>query len=169
VKKLYLLRHAKAAAAAVGDADRERPLTERGQRAARALARWMAEKRLEPELILCSSATRTRQTLALILPSFARARQVLYEDALYLADARGLLARLRQVPASVASVLLVGHNPGLEELAAQLAGGSRRLGDGLPTGALVVFELAADWDEAGDKAARFVGLVTPKELGRERD
>ena len=169
MKKLYLLRHAKAASALEGGADRERPLTERGQRAARAVARWMAEKGLEPELILCSSAVRTRQTLALILPACARARQVLYEDGLYLAEARALLARLRRVPAASASVMLVGHNPGLEELATHLAGGSRRLAPGLPTGALVIFDLSSDWDELEKEGTRLVELVTPKELSRERD
>jgi phosphohistidine phosphatase len=129
----------------------------------------MAENRVEPELILCSSAVRTRQTLSLILPVFAQSRQVLYEDGLYLAEARNLLARLRQVPAAAASTLLVGHNPGLEELAAQLASRSRRLAAGLPTGALVIFELSAGWDELGEEGSRFVELVTPRELGRERD
>ena len=168
MKKLYLLRHAKAAPAQDGGADRERPLTERGQRAARALARWLGARRVEPELILCSSAVRTRQTLALILPAFAAARQVLYEEGLYLAEARGLLARLRKVPAATASVLLVGHNPGLEELMVRLAGEAGRRAE-MPTGALALFELAAGWDELDAASARLTELVTPKDFGRERE
>src|SRR5260370_33468935 len=124
VSELHLLRHAKATPQGDGT-DRERPLEQRGRRAAQAVAAWAAEHRLAPALVLCSPALRTRQTLDIIAPAFARPPQLLIEDALYLATARQLVAQLRPGPASAASVIIVGHNPGLQELATPLTDVSR--------------------------------------------
>ena len=116
--------------------------------------------------MLCSDAVRTRQTLALVLPRIGGQPTVLYEDGLYLAEAEALLARLRHVPAERASVLLVGHNPGLHALAVMLAAGAagRRLRDGLPTASVAWFEAEGGWAALGSARARLAHFVTPKTL-----
>ena len=173
MSELHLLRHAKAAPQGEGT-DRDRPLEQRGRRGAQAVAAWAAEHKLSPALVLCSPAVRTRQTLDIVAPAFARPPQILFEDALYLATARQLMARLRQVPASTAGVMLVGHNPGLHELAALLSdvsGGPlmARLAGGLPTAALASYEVAVPWAALDKQRARFAGLVTPKDLAKGLD
>jgi phosphohistidine phosphatase len=166
---LLLLRHAKAVPQGDEGSDSDRPLAEKGARQMRALAAWAAERRIRPALVLCSSAVRTRQTLALIAAKL-KDPETLFEDEIYLAGARALLHRLRNVPATCASVMVVGHNPGLHELSMLLlrsgAGASaRRLKDGMPTGALAMFELDGPWTSLDRGAARLVEFVTPKELG----
>ncbi len=173
VSELHLLRHAKATPQGEGT-DRERPLEQRGRRAAQAVAAWAAEHRLAPALVLCSPALRTRQTLDIIAPAFARPPQILIEDALYLATARQLVARLRQVPASAASVMIVGHNPGLHELATLLSdvsGGPlmARLAAGLPTAALASYEVAVPWSGLDRRLGSLARLVTPKDLMKGLD
>jgi phosphohistidine phosphatase len=173
VSALHLLRHAKAAPQGEGT-DRERPLEQRGRRAAQALAAWAEKRRLAPALVLCSPAVRTRQTLDIVAPAFARPPQILFEDALYLATAAQLMTRLRVVPAGTASVMIVGHNPGLHELATILSDVSSgplmaRLAAGLPTAALASYEIAVPWPALDRQGARFAGLVTPKELAKGLD
>jgi len=170
VSELHLLRHAKAAPQGEGT-DRERPLEQRGRRAAQALAAWAAEHKLAPALVLCSPSTRTRQTLDIIAPALLRPPQILFEDALYLATAGQLLARLRQIPAGTTCVMVVGHNPGLHELAALLSdvtGGPlmARLAAGLPTAAMASYEIAVPWSALDRRLARVTALLTPKDLAK---
>lgn len=121
--------------------------------------------------MLCSSAVRTRQTLDAILPALEPAPEVLVEDGLYGAGVEELLARLRAVPAAVPSVLLIGHNPGIGELALALAGRGdaaalQRLRGGYPTGALATLAIAdAGWAELRGGGAALRGYVVPRELG----
>jgi phosphohistidine phosphatase len=173
MNELSLLRHAKAVPQEEGGADRDRPLEQRGRRAAQAVAQWIAEHRLEPQLVLCSPALRTRQTLDLVAAAFRHPPKLVIDEELYLADARALLARLRRVPAETGSVLLVGHNPGFHELAVFLSDVAHgplmaRLG-GFPTGALARFEVATGWAALERKTARLAALVLPKELTRGLD
>jgi phosphohistidine phosphatase len=169
MNRLYLLRHAKAAPQAPGTEDRERPLADKGGRAMRELGAWAAETGLAPALILCSPAVRTRQTLALLLPHLGGRPEVKLEEALFLAAAEALAARLRRVAAKCPSVLLVGHNPGIEALAVALlqvpAGPlGKRLREGMPTAALAAFELDGSWAALDDGAARLTHYITPKDL-----
>ncbi|HKW53939.1 MAG TPA: histidine phosphatase family protein, partial [Stellaceae bacterium] len=102
---------------------------------------------------------------------FSKPPQILFEDGLYLATARQLLARLRQVPAGTACVMVVGHNPGLHELAAFLSdvsGGPlmARLAAGLPTAAMASYEIAVPWRALDRQRARFAALLTPKDLAK---
>lgn len=173
VSELYLLRHAKAAPAEDAAGDRERPLEQRGRRAAQAIAAWIAERRLSPGLVLCSPALRTRQTLDLVSPAFARPPQIRIEEALYLATAPQLLARLRQLPDSADSIMLVGHNPGLYELSHLLADATTgplmaRLG-AFPTGALAGYAVATAWPALDRRCARLVAVALPKDLARSFD
>jgi phosphohistidine phosphatase len=122
---LYVLRHAKSSWDDPTLDDRDRPLASRGRRDAQRLAGFLQRESVAPALVLCSSSLRTRQTLAAILPSLEGDIQVLVADGLYGADVEQLLERLRALPDSVPSVLLIGHNPGLHELVLRLAPGER--------------------------------------------
>ena len=173
MSELYLLRHAKAVPQEEGGPDRERPLEQRGRRAAQAVAQWIAEHGVAPELVLCSPSLRTRQTLDIVAAAFPRPPKMLIEDGLYLATARELVARLHRLPADTARVMLVGHNPGFQELASYLsdvATGSlmARLGS-FPTGALASFQIDIAWAALERKCARLVALAAPKELVRGLD
>jgi phosphohistidine phosphatase len=170
MSELYLLRHAKAVAQEAGDADRDRPLEQRGRHAAQAVARWVEEQRLSPDLVLCSPSIRTRQTLDLVAPAFLRPPEILLEPAIYLAGARELLERVRKVPDAVTKLMLVGHNPGFHELALYLSDVATgplvaRLG-GFPTGALARFRVETSWTALARHHAHLTAVVLPKELLR---
>ena len=164
---LYLLRHAKSSWDEPGLADHERPLAARGRRDGKRIAEHLRGEGIEPELVLCSSAERTRETLELVRPALGAAT-VLVEDELYGASSDRLLARIRQVPEEVASVLVIGHNPGLEELALELASSGdelERLEVKFPTAALATLELAGGWGRAAPGGATLTAYVVPKQLG----
>jgi len=158
VKQLYLLRHAKSSWDDPSLADHERPLAPRGLRASG----------IEPALVLCSPSRRTRETLEFL--SGAIGGEVRFEPALYAADEDVLLGVLRGVPARVPSVLLIGHNPGLQRLAVTLVGSEdeeqiAKLIEKMPTGALASFALPIDdWSELAPKAGKLVGYVVPRDL-----
>ena len=173
MRTLWLLRHAKAAGEDP-EGDHARPLTGRGERAMEALAGWAKGASFAPQLALCSTALRARQSLALLLPALARPPEVVYEDALYLAPARRLLNRLRKLPDATARVLLVGHNPGLQELALLLADRAsdtpaERLAESFPTAALAGFECREGWAALASHSARLTRFLTPKDLEAGRD
>src|SRR5690242_12673674 len=168
LSELYLLRHAKAVPAEEGGADRDRALEPRGRRAVQAMAAWIGEHHILPDLVLCSPSLRTRQTLDIVMPGFDRPPKIALDEALYLAAADRLLARLRRVPASAERVLLVGHNPGLHELTLFLAESPSgpllaRLG-GFPTGVMARFEVGIPWSALGRRTARLNAVINPKEL-----
>jgi phosphohistidine phosphatase len=173
MRTLYLLRHAKAVPQEEGGPDRERPLEKRGRRAAKAVAEWMAEHKVAPALVLCSPSLRTRETLELVAPEFPHLPEILFEEGLYLATARQLLTRLRRVPAETRSVMLVGHNPGFQELAMYLSevvtGPLVARLAAFPTGALATFEIEPPWSQLERKQARLVAVAAPKELMRGED
>jgi phosphohistidine phosphatase len=164
---LYLLRHAKSSWDDSGRPDHERPLAPRGVRAGERMARHLREAGVAPQLVLCSSAARARQTLELVRPSLGDA-EVRVEDELYAASSAQLSARLRAVPEAVADVLLVGHNPGLQELALALAAGGAALPDlaaKFPTGALATLRIGqAAWAELADGDAELTALAAPRRL-----
>src|SRR5262245_58948257 len=120
MQRLYLLRHAKSSWKDPDLADHDRPLARRGRRASGAIAAYLRERDIEPELVLCSSARRTRETLERLEPVLG-SPAVRIEPELYAAGASALLERLRRVPDAVGSVMLIGHNPGMEDLAIDVA------------------------------------------------
>jgi phosphohistidine phosphatase len=166
LKTLYLLRHAKAGESPLGDA--ARPLVKKGRKAAEAMGAFLGTLEPAPELVLCSTAVRTRETLELVLTGLSLPRSVLFEEELYLAEPAALLARLHEVPAATAAVLVIGHNPGLHELGARLATEPGRLAEGFPTAALAAFMLK-DWAELRWHRAKLKLYRTPKDLNREFD
>ena len=174
MKTLLLLRHAKSAWSDPRLDDHDRPLNPRGERAARAMAEHIARKSPRPDLILCSTAMRTRQTLAPLLKRLgAPAPPIALESGLYLASEDVLLAHLQTAPDSATTVLLIGHNDGIGELAADLAGSGpaealASLRAKYPTGALAVFAIPdGPWSELAPGKAKLVEFVRPKDLAAD--
>jgi len=163
---LYLLRHAKSSWADPSLPDHERPLAPRGRRDAKLVAEHLRLVRSEPELVLCSPAARTRETLELLRPALGSST-VSVEEHLYAASSEELLARIRAVPETVASVMLIGHNPGLHRLAIALASAGddlERLEAKFPTAALATLALPVQWRRSGPGAATLSAYVVPRQL-----
>jgi phosphohistidine phosphatase len=166
VRRLHLLRHAKSSWDDPPLNDHERPLAPRGVRAGKRLRRFLGSHELHPTLVLCSPATRARQTLELVLPALG-SPDVAAEPRLYLASAAELLALVRELPDGIAEAMLVGHNPGLHELALALAdeAGRPALAENLPTGALVTLDLpVTSWADATAGTAALASFVRPRDL-----
>jgi phosphohistidine phosphatase len=169
-KQLYVLRHAKSSWDEPGIDDHDRPLAPRGRHAAEAMAAHVRAHGIGPELVICSSARRARETLDAVDPTGQR----LIEPAVYSASATDLLQRLRQVPDATESVMVVGHNPTLQMLVLHLADPD---GDALgedadleavrikfPTGALATLQFDGGWSELAPGRAELVGFVRPRQL-----
>lgn len=145
--QLILYRHAKSSWDNLDHDDHERPLNERGTKAAPKMAHWMAGQGLKPDLVLCSHAVRTRATLALTLPAFEDpSPDIIIDEALYLATAETILSRVRVHAGHAPCVMVVGHNPGLHALALSLAGSGspadiEALAMKFPTAAVAVLDL----------------------------
>ena len=169
-KTLYLLRHAKSDRSDADAADFDRPLAPRGRRDAPALAAYMQSRGYRPDLILCSPAKRTRETLELIRPMLGQDIPTKFDRKLYLATAEGIQRRLHEIADSAANVLLIGHNPGLERLAAILARrGDRtalaRLREKYPTSGLAVIVLHIDrWQQAEPGVGTLTDFMAPAAL-----
>lgn len=131
---------------------------------------YMRTHHIDPSLVLCSSARRARDTLAGVASAFGADVNVNVEEDLYGAEAHALLERIRLVPGDVESVMVIGHNPGLQDLASRLVGRgdgalTQRLADGLPTAALAVVRLAKDdWKLVRWGDGELVDLALPREL-----
>lgn len=169
IRTLLLLRHAKSSWDDPAVDDFDRPLNARGRRAAQAIARELAQAAVEPEVILCSSARRTRETLDAVLPGLRRDHAVHVERRLYLADAGVLQVAVRELPAKADCALVIGHNPGLHDFADALCGAGdaamrQRLSEKFPTGALATIEIAGPWARVAAGAGRLVGFVVPRDL-----
>ncbi len=172
MRQLLLLRHAKSSWDEPGLSDHARPLNTRGRRAALAIAQAMRDLGLAPEVILVSSARRTLQTLEALRPLEA-GTLVEPMDRLYLADWRSLLGVVQGVPETARSLMLIGHNPGLHDLALALMGAAgaagggpatQRLAEGYPTGALAEFTIAAPWRLLEPGGGRLVRFLAPRDL-----
>lgn len=166
VNRLLLLRHAKSSWDDPSLADRDRPLAPRGHRAAERMAEHMRSSVPRPDLILCSPALRTRETLERMSEAFGDA-EVVVDDELYGATHDDLLERLRRVADRFETVALIGHDPGVHDLAVVLAGSGAerdRMRAKFPTGALAVLEFDGPWAELSPEAARLAAFVTPKDL-----
>jgi phosphohistidine phosphatase len=163
VRRLLLLRHAKSSWDDAGLPDHERPLAPRGEKAAVRIAEHVRSQKIAPDLVLCSTALRTRQTLAALLPVLPGEVEIRLEDELYGASLDELLTRLRELEDSMGAVLVIGHNPTLHALALALTGRGDVL-DRFPTGALATVALTTPWAELGEGAGELEGFVVPREL-----
>jgi phosphohistidine phosphatase len=167
---LSLLRHAKSSWKNPTLPDVERPLASRGVADAPVMGRAMTERGIDPELVLCSSARRTRDTLALVLPELKVEPKVVYEDALYHASPEEMLERLRALQPGASRVMIVGHNPELQTFALDLIGsGPKHMRDRVrekyPTAALAVINFTAGlWSSVDVNSGSLNLFLTPKEL-----
>ncbi len=139
MRELILLRHAHAEPPAPGQSDLDRPLSAEGNAEAEAAGRWLRDQRLVPDLVLCSPARRTRETLESVLGQVGYVDQRL-EDDIYEASP-GALATLVDRHQEVERLLVVGHNPGLERLVALLHSGQSGDYRGMPPAAIAVLAL----------------------------
>jgi phosphohistidine phosphatase len=167
---LSLLRHAKSSWNNPSLPDQERPLASRGMTDAPLMGRTMAERGIDPDLVLCSSTRRTRDTLALVLPELRVEPKVKYEDALYHASAREMLQMLRHVPPSATRLLLVGHNPEIQAFALALVGSGPkhyrdRLKEKYPTAGLAVINFSSgSWKGVTVNSGSLNLFLSPKDL-----
>lgn len=170
MRTLHLLRHAKSSWDDLGLRDHDRPLSERGERSAAAIGAYLRQIALAPDLVLCSTARRAVDTLKAIRGALPAGTRVEISRGLYEVDSAALLSRIRRIAPGVGVVLVVGHNPGMEDLAAGLSGpdsesGPRKaLARKFPTGALASLEIEDEWDALDWDRGRLVRFVTPKEL-----
>jgi phosphohistidine phosphatase len=174
MKRLYILRHAKAAPGEPGQDDHARALTLRGVADAEAVARYLHKNEAELDRVLVSTSARTVQTADLVLRALAMPPRADYRDALYLAEAGKILAMIQGLPAKTGAVMVIGHNPGLEELATLLAREPVRrkererrdvLEEKFPTCALAVLDFdITRWRDIQPGEGKLVDFVRPKDL-----
>jgi len=177
-RRLILLRHAKSDWPDMPD--RDRPLAKRGRRDAPRIGRWLREQGYQPDVVVVSAATRTRQTWDLVAPELGGSPAVHFEPRAYAASALSLLYLVQELPDRYHTALLIAHNPGLSDLATSLAappetapappdiapaaGNGPRPALSLPTAAVAVFEFPGDWPSLTPGHARLTNLTTPADL-----
>jgi phosphohistidine phosphatase len=168
---LMLLRHAKSSWADTGQADLDRPLNERGKRAAVAVGRYMASNGLVPQLVLCSPARRAGETWGLVAGELTDAPEVLVAAEIYnFGDGNALMECLRHKAGAAQSVLLVGHNPSIAGLAQSLIGAGsgklrERLEEKYPTAALAVISFDfANWESLAAGSGTLLHFVRPRDI-----
>jgi phosphohistidine phosphatase len=170
MRRLLLLRHAKAAQPSLGGRDYERALTGRGREDARRIGDLLAVRGLVPDLVIYSSAERTRETAEIVATNWPKRVKAVAERGLYEATRQSMLLRIRAAPDGAGVTLIVGHNPSIGELAVQLAGGGARedrsrMADAFPTCGLAVLDFPTEhWANVAPHAARLVRFVTPADL-----
>jgi phosphohistidine phosphatase len=167
---LFLLRHAKSSWNNPSLPDQERPLATRGINDAPLMGKAMAERGLDPDLVLCSSARRTRDTLDLVLPELRVEPQVVYDAALYHASPEQMLEMLHAIQPGANRVMLVGHNPEIQAFAIDLVGaGPKHFRDRLiskyPTAGLAVINFPAGlWTSVAVNSGTLNLFLSPKDL-----
>jgi len=171
MKRLTLLRHGKSDWDESSLSDFDRPLRPRGRRDAVRMGEHLASLDLAPDLIVCSPAARARQTAMLFAEALGYDEDIEWDKRIYGANSVELMAVLCQLPDDVDHVVLIGHNPGLEELVVRLAAGRpdfAMAGVRLPTAAAAHIQLdLSSWSEARAGCGRLEWIVTPAELAQE--
>ena len=166
---LTTLRHAKSSWDEAGLDDFDRPLNDRGRKEARRLGKELKRRKVRFDHVFASSATRVRETVEELAKGYGKL-DVSFDGHIYDASAERLLHIVRRIPETVHAPLLVGHNPGMQQLVLAL---TREDGNGLrdrvaekyPTAALAMIELDVPrWDEVETKSGTLVELIVPKEL-----
>ncbi|KIZ17946.1 SixA phosphatase family protein [Streptomyces natalensis] len=165
-RRIVLLRHAKAEW--TQESDHERPLADRGRRDAPAAGRWLAHSGITPDLTLCSTAARTRETWKLAVHEFPQRPKTVYEERLYEASLGELIALLNETSDDVDDLMLVAHNPGVHALADALSGEAdgdllpRMNRSGFPTAAVAVVTFTGSWKSVEHGVGRLVAYWTPQ-------
>src|SRR5882724_4352926 len=164
MKTLYLLRHAKSSWKDETLLDIERPLNGRGRRASHIIGNFLKREKIVPDLVLSSSAVRARQTTNIVMAAAKLITDLRFDERIYEADPGRLLEVVKQIEKSKKIVLLVGHNPGLEEFLMLLTGSDETM----PTGALTKVVLkASNWAAIGDRGGTLEWIVRPKKLPKD--
>lgn len=169
MKTLYLLRHAKSDWGDSSLKDFDRPLNDRGWKAAKAIGHEMRARDFVPDLVLLSPAARTKETLARAEEGFGDKFQVIEERAIYLAETETLVELVRGAPAHASRLLIVGHNPGMHELVLVLANGPGDLREEVarkfPTAAMAEISFdVEDWPDVETGTGRLRSFVKPRDL-----
>lgn len=174
MKTLYILRHAKAVPGEPSLEDFARELAARGHADAARLGVWLEENEMRPAHVLCSPARRTVETLHDVLQGFKTQPEAQFPHTLYLASPNLILAELRKMTAKSESLMVVGHNPGLESLALHLVKRPkgdkakervRAMAEGFPTCALGIFEFEIEkWKDLAAGEGELLHFIRPKDL-----
>ena len=171
MKQLLLLRHAKSSWDDPALADFDRPLAPRGRKDAQRMGRETAGRGWLPQRVLVSPAARTRETWEIVSAEWSRLPELSFRETLYEAAAGQLLVEAKRTPERIGTLLMLGHNPGLEDFARGLArdaskfGALKLLSEKFPTAALARFEFDGKWEELRPGAARLTDCLRPKDLG----
>ena len=162
-KTLYLMRHAKSSWADMSLGDFDRPLNQRGQRDAPEMSRRLKKQGVKPEIILCSPAKRTRETLERLISELGGTmKAVQFDDRIYEADTKTLLELIHDLPDTCSSAMLIGHNPSMGWLVNQL---SDVRTEKMPTCAVATIELpSSSWKDTGTETARLIDFDYPKRI-----
>ena len=175
MRRLILFRQAKSEPARSGEADLDRPIAARGREVTPLMGAYIAQHALTPDRALVSTARRTRETWDLLAGAFAKPPPAAFDRRIYEAPAKALLAVLHETAADTHTLLVVGHNPGMQELASVLmASGDmtarQNLSEKFPTAALAVIEFAVDrWADIAPHSGRLDRFVTPRALALGAD
>ena len=163
-RTLYLLRHAKSSWKDASLRDFDRPLKGRGRDAAKQIGKRLASEKPQPVLVICSPAARTRETAEIVLKQVGLKADVTFEQRIYEASLRDLLQVVAGIPDDKEVVMMIGHNPGFEELVAYLSGEHRRM----PTCALAKIRLdVGSWKDIKAGEGTLAWFITPKELAED--
>lgn len=164
MKTIYLLRHAKSSWKDESLSDIERPLNGRGKRAAETMGEFLKKEKIVVDLVLSSSAVRARQTIDRVLVSANIVTDVRFDERIYEAGVQRLVEIVRQIENGKKNVVLVGHNPGFEELLEWLTGTIERM----QTGALAKIGLkTSSWNSVSEKSGTLEWIVRPKQLPKD--
>lgn len=161
MKRLYLLRHAKSSWDNAGLADHDRPLNDRGRRAAAFMGQVVRERGLLPEIVICSNAERARQTAELFCEAAGFDGETVAESRIYEASAGRLVEIVSTIEGAYGSAMLIGHNPGMESLIYYLTGAL----EPMPTAAIAIIELSIErWADIDAGCGRLADVLRPREL-----
>lgn len=170
---LMLLRHAKSDWDDPKMDDHDRPLSDRGRNDAPRMGKYLRSEKLELALVVCSTSVRTRETWDLVAPELKTKPKVRFERGVYLAAWPSLLTLVQQTPATVPSLMMIGHNPGFEQLAAVLSAPPRNteererqtsMAKKFPTCALAVLEFDGAWRDVKEGSGMLTDFTRPKDL-----
>lgn len=168
MRTLLLMRHAKSDWDQPGLSDIERPINQRGQDTASQMGAWMKAQHIQPEWIICSNACRAQQTLAGLRQHLTIPDSLIHiEEGAYLATPDSLLALLANCPSDMDHILVIAHNPGLEELLYHLCGPDLPLSDKgklMPTATLAQVALDDDWQQLLAGSGKLIAITRPREL-----
>ena len=170
-RHLYLMRHGKAEKNKKENRDAFRPLIKRGRKDVKKIRNLMIYRQMRPDLILCSPAVRTMETLVKLKKAFATT-EVVFIDALYLADADDILRILRRTAPDKREVLVIGHNPGLQDFLPMVCDRDtmdedlhhHRIADGFPTSALACLDIPEPWQKLGNTPVRLKEFIYSSDL-----